>query len=139
MKLNQIVLDAVDLAFSVAEDAIANVSWTFANGSAGDYDPLTETRTGSSVTRDIDIIPYVDKRDDSSHNFSSTGQFNDPPVEQDEFEIMMKAVDADPQEPSVNDTFLWPNKDRTSWVKFSVSSIERYPIKSIFVIKCRRS
>lgn len=139
MNLEKLVGDCVDLAYDIAEQAVVEVSWTFLNGTPGDYDAFTETRTGSSTTRNVTIIPFVDKRNDDSHNFSSTAQFIDPPVEQDEFEIMIRAREVDPLEPSNQDTFLWPNKDKTNWVKFSVKNVERFPIKSIYILKCFRS
>lgn len=139
MNLKKLVGDCVDLAFEIAVDAVAEVTWTFLNGIDGDYDAFTETRTGSSVDKTVTIIPYVDKRNDDSHNFSSTGQFIDPPVEQDEFEIMIRVREIDPLEPSNQDSFLWPNADKTQWVKFSVKSVERFPIKSIYIVKCFRS
>lgn len=141
MKLKKLLDNAAAIAFeTVGEDVIVNVSWYFSNGLSGTYDPLTEKRTEPGVWKDVNIIPYVDKRSDDKSSFSSTGRFIDPPVESDEFEILIRGLEIEPYKPSVNDVFKWFNDStRTTFTKFNVRGVERVPTDAIFTLRVIRA
>lgn len=124
----------VSLAFDLIEGALETVDWTFTTNAPVVFDAEDDTVTGTSVTvSGMKILVYTDDRNDTGSSFSSTGRFQDAPVERAEVSFMIETEECNGNVPTVNDFFLDAND-----VKYVVRSIELIPTKPAYLGKASR-
>lgn len=130
MNLTKLLADSVALAKEITIEGWEWVDWTFISNDEVEFDAESDTLTGTSTTKRIQILLYTDTSNDTGNSFSSVGRFLDSPVERSNSDFMMIAAEAAPHKPTINDFFI-----DEEGLKHVVRSVDRIPTQPVFLGK----
>lgn len=114
-------------------DAFVEVEWRFTQHSIDNYDPLTDSVSPLTVTKNIKILAYPVESSDTNSNFSSTGVFIDSPQDLEKCQILLVWDQLPTGVPPTNkDTFTWNSN------VFNVRNVQMYPTQAVYVLEAWR-